>query len=64
MVKFPHDKKTTSEKCDMSSKVARTTNSTKGVSQIRVSDELDILLTTFGPAESTQDKTKKVVDQG
>ena len=64
MVKFPLGKRTTSKNGDMSSKVARTTNSTKGVSQIRLSDELDIPLKTFGPVESTQDRTKEVVDQG
>ena len=64
MVKFTRVKKTTLNKGGMSSKLARTTNSTKDVSQIRVSDELDILLTTFGPVESTQEATKKVVDQG
>ena len=45
----------------MSRKVARTDTSTKDVSQIRLSDESGILLTTFVPAESTMDETKEVV---
>ena len=64
MVKFPWGNKTTSMKGDMSRKLARTDTSTKDVSQSRLSDESDILLTTFRPAESTQDKTKEVVYQG
>ena len=39
----------------MSNKVDRTANSINDVSQIR---------STFGPAESTQDETKEVLDQG
>ena len=58
MVKFPRGKKTALKKGVISKKVARTDTSTKDVSQSRLSDESDILLTTFGPAESTQDKTK------
>ena len=54
MVKFPMGKKTASKKGDMSRKLARTATSTKDVSQIRLSDELDILLTAFGTAESNQ----------
>ena len=42
----------------MSRKVARTATSTKDVSQSRLSDELYIPLTTFGPAERYQDETK------
>ena len=48
----------------MSRKVARTATSTKDVSQSRLSDELYIPLTTFGPAERYQDETKEVVYQG
>ena len=58
MAKFPQGKETASKKGVMSRKVARTYTSTKDVSQIRLSDELDILLTTFEPSEITQDKTK------
>ena len=61
MVKFPRDKKTASRKGVISRQVSRIANSTKDVSQSRLSNELDILLTTFGPAESTQDETKEVV---
>ena len=64
MVKFPWGNKTTSNKGGMGMKVASTDTSAKDVSQIRLSDDLDILLTTFGPAESTQDETGEVVDQG
>ena len=64
MVKFPRGKKTDLKKGVMSSKVARTYPSTKDVSKIRSSDELNIMLTTFGPSESTQYKTKSVVYQG
>ena len=45
MVKFPWGKKTDSNKGVMTKKVARTDTSTKYVSKIRLSDELDILLT-------------------
>ena len=48
----------------MSRKVARTSNSTNDVYQGPLSDEWDILLTTFGPEESTHDKTKEVVYPG
>ena len=48
----------------MSSRVSRTATSTNDVSQSRLSNYLDILLTTFRPSESTQDETKEVVDQG
>ena len=48
----------------MTRKVARTDTSTNDVSQIRLSDELDILLKKFGPEESTQYETKEVVYQG
>ena len=64
MAKFPRGNKTISKKGVVSRKVARTDNSTKDVSQSRLIDESDILLATFGSAESTQDKTKEVVDQG
>ena len=63
MVKFPWGKKTASKKGDMSRKVARTATLTKDISQIRLSDELDILLATFGPSEITQDETKEVLYQ-
>ena len=58
MVKFPWGKKIASKKGVMSRKVARTATSTKDVSQSRLSDELYIPLTTFGPAERYQDETK------
>ena len=48
----------------MSRKVSRTVNSAKDVSQRRLSDEWDILLTTFGTEESTHEKTKEVLYQG
>ena len=48
----------------MGSKVARTDISAKDVSQIHSSNELGIFLKTSEPAESTQDKTKKLFDQG
>ena len=54
MVKFPRDKKTNSKKGDMSRKVARTATSTKDVSQSRLGDESDIVLTAFVTAESNQ----------
>ena len=63
MVKFPQRKKTASKKDVMSSKVASAATSTRDVSQIRLIGELDILLTTFRPAESTKDETKEVVYQ-
>ena len=47
----------------MGRKVARTTTSTKDVPRIRLSDELYIILTTFGLAERNQDETKEVVYQ-
>ena len=47
----------------MSRRLARTATSTKDVSQSRLRDELDILLTTSGKAESTQDKTKELLYQ-
>ena len=47
MVKFPRVKKIASKKGDMSRKGASTATSTKDVSQIRLSDELDILLSAF-----------------
>ena len=50
MVKFPWGKKTASKKGVISSKVARTDTSTRDVYQSRLSDELDILLKTFGPS--------------
>ena len=50
MVKFPWGKKTASKKGVMSRKVARTDTSTRDVYQSRLSDELDILLKTFGPS--------------
>ena len=53
MVKFPRVNNIASKKGFMFRKVAGTDTSTKDVSQIRLSDELDILLTTFGPAEIT-----------
>ena len=59
MVKFPRGKKTASKKGVISRQVSRTANSTKDVSQSRLSNESDILLTTFVPAESTQDKNKE-----
>ena len=54
MVKFPWGNKTASKKGVIISKVARTDTSTNYVSQIRLSDESDILSTSFGPVESTQ----------
>ena len=47
----------------MSRKVARTSTSTKDVSQIRLSDESYIPLTTFVLAERNQDETKEVLYQ-
>ena len=64
MAKFVQGKKTSSKKGIMSRKVARTSTSTKDVSQIRLGNELDILLNIFGPKESTQDETKEIFDQG
>ena len=64
MVKFPWGNKTASNKGFMSRKVASTDNSIEDVSRSSLSDESDILLTTFVPAERTQDKTKEVVYQG
>ena len=58
MVKFPWVKKKASKKGVRSSKVARTDTSTNDVSQSRLSDESDIILTKFGPEESTQDENK------
>ena len=49
MVNFHPGKKTDSKKGVMRTKVARTDTSTNDVSQIFLSDEVDILLTTFGP---------------
>ena len=63
MRKIPIGKRKTTKKGDMSRKVARTATLTKDISQIRLSDELDILLATFGPSEITQDETKEVLDQ-
>ena len=48
----------------MSRKVARTSTSTSMISQIRSSNESDILLTKFGPSEITQDEIKEVEHQG
>ena len=64
MVEFPRGKKIASKKGDTSQKVARTATSTKDLSQSRLTDESDILLKTFGPSKSNQDKTKEVVYQG
>ena len=64
ILKFSWGKKTASKKVVMSRKVARTDTSTKDVSQSCLSDKSDILLTTFGPSESTQYKTKEKVYQG
>ena len=64
MVKFPWGNKTASNKGVGSSKVASTVTSSNNVSQSCLSNESDILLKNFGPAEITQDETKKVVDQG
>ena len=64
MVKFTWDNKTTSKKGDMIRKEARTTTSTRNVSQSRLSDESDILLKIFETTESTHDKTEGVVHQG
>ena len=64
MVKFPRSKKTDSKKGVMIRKVARTATSTKDSPQSLLSDESDILLTTFGISESNQDETKEVVYQG
>ena len=64
IVKFPLGKKTASKKVVLSRKVARTDTSTKGVSQIRLSNESGILLKCFGPAEINQDETKEVLHQG
>ena len=50
MLKFPRGNKTASKKGVMSSKVESTVTSTKDVSQICLSDESDILFTTFVPA--------------
>ena len=63
-VKFPQGKRTAPNKGVISRKVESTATSTKDVFQIRLSDELDILLKTLGPAEITQEKTKEVVYQG
>ena len=64
MLKFPWGKKKSSKKGFMRSISARTDTSTKDVSKIRLSDESDILLTTFGTSQITQDKIKEVVYQG
>ena len=50
MVKFLRGKKTASKKGVMSRKLARTATSTNDVSQSPLSNELDILLKTFGPS--------------
>ena len=63
VVKFPRVKKIASKKGDMSRKGASTATSTKDVSQIRLSDESYIPLTTFVLAERNQDETKEVVYQ-
>ena len=60
IMNFLQGKRIASKKHVMSSKVASTSNSTKDLSQSRLSNELDILLITFGPAESTQDETRKI----
>ena len=62
-VNFPRGKKIASKKGVMSRKVARTSTSTKDVSQIRLSDESYIPLTTFVLAERNQDETKEVLYQ-
>ena len=64
MVNFLRGKNTDSKKGAISSKVASTSNSNEYVYQIRLSNESDILLTTFGSLEITQDETKEVVHQG
>ena len=48
----------------MSRKGERTYTSTKDVSQSRLRDESDILLTTFRLAESNKDETQELVYQG
>ena len=45
-------------------KVSRTSTTTKDVSQIHLSNEYDILLTTFRPVKINQGETKEVVYQG
>ena len=47
----------------MSRRLARTATLTKDVSQSRLRDESDILFTTSGKAESTQEKTKELLYQ-
>ena len=60
MVEFPRGNRVASNKDFISIKVAGTATLTNYLSQIRLSNESDILLTTFGPAEITQDEIKDV----
>ena len=60
MVNFSQDKNTASKKAVTSRKVSMTSTSTNYISQSRSSNESYILLTIFGPEESTQDESKEV----